>query len=553
MARKRLGDILVESGIITEEQLQEALQEQKKSKLKLGDHLLQAGYITEQQLIEILEFQLGIPHVSLFRYKLDPTLASIVPEEIAKRYSLIPLKKEGNKLTIAMVDPLDYFAIDELRMSTGFMIETVIATRDEVERAIGRMYSMQGSVKELLEGLGDQDEIEESKIVDDDSPIVRLVNQMIEQAVQLRASDIHIDPQEDGIRIRYRTDGVMRTERVLPRHMLGMLTARIKIMANLNIAERRVPQDGRIQIHILYRDLDVRVSTLPTIYGEKVVMRLLDVSNAVVEIEKLGLSKRNLSMFLDLINRPNGILLVTGPTGSGKSTTLYAVLHHLNEDGVNIITVEDPVEYQLAGINQVQVNELIGLTFAASLRSILRQDPDIVMVGEIRDAETAEIAIRAALTGHLVLSTLHTNDAISSVTRLIDMGIPPFLVSSSVNGVLAQRLVRRICRDCKIEYQATEQEKAIFAQRGLKVETLWKGKGCGSCSLTGYRGRIAVHEVFKMDDHLRHMISQKLPTVEYKKYAMKNGMILLFDDGLLKVKQGITTMDEIFRIAVSEN
>lgn len=552
MSRKRLGDILVESGIITEQHLQEALAEQKKSKLKLGDHLLQQGYITEQQLIEILEFQLGIPHVSLFRYKLDTSLSSVVSEDIAKRYSLVPLKREGNKLTVAMVDPLDYFAIDELRLSTGFVIETVIATRDEVQRAIARMYSMQGSVKELMEGMGEGEEIEESRIIDEDSPIVRLVNQMFEQAIQFRASDIHIDPQEDGIRIRFRVDGVLRTERVLPRHMVGILTARLKIMANLNIAERRVPQDGRIQLNIAYKEIDVRVSSLPTIYGEKIVMRLLDVSNALIDIEKLGLTNRNLGFFRDLISRPNGILLVTGPTGSGKSTTLYAALNHLNQESVNIITVEDPVEYQLEGINQVHVNEAIGLSFASALRSILRQDPDIVMVGEIRDTETAEIAIRAALTGHLVLSTLHTNDAVSSITRLIDMGIPPFLLASSLNGVLSQRLVRRICKDCKTEYPATEQEKALFAQRGLKVETLWRGKGCGSCSLTGYRGRVAVHEIFKMDDHLRNMITQRLPASEYKKYAMKHGMILLFDDGLLKVKQGITTMDEIYRIALAE-
>ncbi|MGC5326604.1 GspE/PulE family protein [Brevibacillus sp. SYSU BS000544] len=552
MGRKRLGDILVESGIITEQQLQEALIEQKKSKLKLGDHLLQQGYISEQQLIEILEFQLGIPHVSLFRYKLDPSLSSVVSEEIAKRYSLIPLKREGNKLTVAMVDPLDYFAIDELRLSTGFVIETVIATRDEVQRAISRMYSMQGSVKELMEGMSDTEEIEEAKIIDEDSPIVRLVNQMFEQAVQFRASDIHIDPQEDGIRIRFRVDGVLRTERVLPRHMVGILTARLKIMANLNIAERRIPQDGRIQLQIAYKEIDVRVSSLPTIYGEKIVMRLLDISNALIDIDKLGLTNRNLGFFRDLINRPNGILLVTGPTGSGKSTTLYAALNHLNDESVNIITVEDPVEYQLEGINQVHVNEAIGMSFASALRSILRQDPDIVMVGEIRDKETAEIAIRAALTGHLVLSTLHTNDAVSSITRLVDMGIPPFLLSSSINGVLAQRLVRRICKDCKTEYTATEQEKALFAQRGLKVETLWKGTGCGMCNMTGYRGRLAVHEVFRVDDLLRNMMTQRLPATEYKKHAMKQGMILLFDDGLLKVKQGLTTMDEIYRIAIAD-
>ncbi|MGF9824750.1 GspE/PulE family protein [Brevibacillus agri] len=552
MSRKRLGDILVESGIVTADQLQEALVEQKKSKLKLGDHLLQSGYITEQQLIEILEYQLGIPHVSLFRMRLDPSLSAIVPEELARRHSLVPLKKEENKLTVAMVDPLDYYAIDELRMSTGFVINVVIATRDEIQRAISRMYSMQGSVQELMEGIEVPEDLEEARIFDDNSPIVRLVNQMFEQAVQLRASDIHIEPMEDGIRVRFRIDGLMRTERVLPRHMQGMLTARLKIMANLNIAERRMPQDGRVQMNVDFKEIDIRMSTLPTIYGEKIVMRLLDLTNALVEMSQLGLSKRNLAMFQELVTMSNGIVLVTGPTGSGKSTTLYSALNHLNSEHVNIITVEDPVEYQLDGINQVQVNENIGMSFASALRSILRQDPDIIMVGEIRDKETAEIAIRAALTGHSVFSTLHTNDAVSSITRLVDMGIPSFLIASSVHGVLAQRLVRRICKDCKQEYQASEQEKKLFAQKGLNVETLWRGKGCASCQMTGYRGRIAVHEVFKIDDTIRSMLIQNLPSHEYKKYAMKNGMVLLFDDGLLKVKQGITTMEEIYRISVSQ-
>ena len=552
MSRKRLGDILVESGIVTADQLQEALVEQKKSKLKLGDHLLQSGYITEQQLIEILEYQLGIPHVSLFRMRLDPSLSAIVPEELARRHSLVPLKKEENKLTVAMVDPLDYYAIDELRMSTGFVINVVIATRDEIQRAISRLYSMQGSVQELMEGIEVPEDLEEARIFDDNSPIVRLVNQMFEQAVQLRASDIHIEPMEDGIRVRFRIDGLMRTERVLPRHMQGMLTARLKIMANLNIAERRMPQDGRVQMNVDFKEIDIRMSTLPTIYGEKIVMRLLDLTNALVEMSQLGLSKRNLAMFQELVTMSNGIVLVTGPTGSGKSTTLYSALNHLNSEHVNIITVEDPVEYQLDGINQVQVNENIGMSFASALRSILRQDPDIIMVGEIRDRETAEIAIRAALTGHSVFSTLHTNDAVSSITRLVDMGIPSFLIASSVHGVLAQRLVRRICKDCKQEYQASEQEKKLFAQKGLNVETLWRGKGCASCQMTGYRGRIAVHEVFKIDDTIRSMLIQNLPSHEYKKYAMKNGMVLLFDDGLLKVKQGITTMEEIYRISVSQ-
>lgn len=549
MARKRLGDILVESGIISQEQLEQALQEQKKTKLKLGDHLLQTGYITEQQLIEILEFQLGIPHVTLFRYKLDSSLSGIVPEELARRYSLIPLKKEENKLTVAMVDPMDYFAIDELRMSTGFTIEPVIATRDEIQRAINRMYSMQDSVKELMEDKSLTAEIEEAEVTDEDSPIVRLVNQMFEQAVQLRASDVHIDPQEEGIRIRYRIDGMLRTERILPRHMLGILTARIKIMSRLNIAERRMPQDGRMQLHIMFKEIDVRVSTLPTIFGEKIVMRLLDLSNALIGIDQLGLTKRNFSVFQSLIERAHGILLVTGPTGSGKSTTLYSALNHLNQESKNIITVEDPVEYNLEGINQVQINHAIGMTFASALRSILRQDPDIIMIGEIRDTETAEIAVRAALTGHLVLSTLHTNDAVSSITRLIDMGIQPFLLASSVNGVLAQRLVRRICKDCREEYIPSEHEREIFAQRGIKIDKLDRGAGCGKCGLTGYRGRVAIHEIFNMDDTLRQMITRNGAATEYRSYAMRKGMILLFDDGLIKVRQGITTVEEILRAA----
>jgi type IV pilus assembly protein PilB len=552
LERKRLGDILVETGMISEAQLKEALEEQKKVKMKLGDVLLKKGIINEQQLIEILEFQLGIPHVSLYRYKLDSALSSLLSEDIAKRYQVVPLKRDGDKLTVAMVDPLDYFAIDEMRISTGCTIIPAIATKEEVQRAIGRMYGMQDSVKELMDDIGVNVAAEEEDLSAEDSPIVRLVTQMFEQAVQLRASDIHIDPQEEGIRIRYRIDGVMRTERILPRHMVGILTARIKIMSNLNIAERRLPQDGRIEIQVGLKDIDVRVSTLPTVYGEKIVMRLLDVTNALIDLDKLGLTKRNLTVFQDLISRPNGILLVTGPTGSGKSSTLYAALNRLNEETVNIITVEDPVEYQLEGINQVQVNAGIGMTFASALRSILRQDPDIVMVGEIRDAETAEIAIRAALTGHLVLSTLHTNDAVSSITRLIDMGIPPFLISSSVNGVLAQRLVRRVCPHCKQSYTPREDEKELFAKRGLKIEQLWRGAGCGSCNSTGYRGRIAIHEIFRMDDTLRQMITQQMPAAEYKKHALRNGMILLFDDGLLKVKQGLTTIEELYRITTRE-
>jgi len=552
MIRKRLGDLLIESGLISVEQLEKALQEQKQSKQKLGDVLLQRGYLSENQLIEVLEFQLGIPHVSLFKYKFDQSLTSVVTESMAKRYQVIPLKKEGNKLMVAMADPLDYFAIDDLRMSTGFQIEPAIATKDEIQRAIIRYYSVQESVKELLEDLSADQEVMETELADDGSPIVRLVNQLIQQAVQTRASDIHFDPQEDSLRVRFRVDGVLRTERTLLRHMTNIVIARLKIMANLNIAERRVPQDGRFKMEINRKEVDIRVSTLPTIYGEKVVMRLLDLSSAISDIHRLGFNKRNLPLFCKMLETPNGLILITGPTGSGKTSTLYAALNHLNSEDVNIITVEDPVEYQLDGINQVQVNPATGLTFAKGLRAILRQDPNIVMVGEIRDLETAEIAVRASLTGHLVLSTLHTNDSVSTITRLVDMGIPPFLVASALTGVVSQRLVRRICSDCKREVAPSEHERSLLEKRGFQWQTLYKGEGCGNCGMTGYRGRLAIQEVLPVDDMLRRMLLENRPPREYRMHAVKNGMILLIDDGLVKVLQGLTTIEEVLRVAVNE-
>ncbi|RNB90561.1 type II secretion system protein GspE [Brevibacillus fluminis] len=552
MERKRLGDLLVESGMITAEQLQKALQEQQVSRQKLGDVLLSQGYISETQLIEVLEFQLGIPHVSLFKFKFDQSLTGIINESMAKRYQVIPLKKEGSKLMVAMADPLDYFALDDLRMSTGFQIEQAIATRDDIQRAIMRYYSLQESVNELMEDLPQDPTQMENELADEDSPIVRLVNQLIQQAVQTRASDIHFDPQEDSLRVRLRIDGLLRTERTLPRHMTNIVTARLKIMANLNIAERRIPQDGRLKMEINMKEIDIRVSTLPTLYGEKVVMRLLDLSTAISDVERLGFNKRNIGLFLKMLDVPSGLILITGPTGTGKSSTLYAALNRLNGEDVNIITVEDPVEYQLEGVNQVQVNPAAGMTFAKGLRAILRQDPNIVMVGEVRDLETAEIAIRASLTGHLVLSTLHTNDAVSTITRLVDMGIPPFLLSSSLTGVVSQRLVRRICSDCRTEVEPTAHERALLERRGLQWQKLYKGQGCGNCSMTGYRGRLAIHEVLVVDDALRRMILENRPAREYRQHAVKNGMILLLDDGLLKVLQGHTTIDEVLRVAVNE-
>lgn len=544
--RKRLGDILVEAGLITEEQLQQALRE-KADRQKLGDALLQQGFITEQQLIEVLEFQLGIPHVSLYRYPIDQKMTSIISKETATRSLIMPLKQDGDKILVAMADPMDFFVIDDLRLSTGFQIEAAIATKDDILRAINKYYDFDDSVEELMESKQLEKEQEET-VTNEDSPIVKLVNQILQRAVQQKASDIHFDAQETKVAIRYRIDGVLKTERTLPKHMQNMLIARIKIMANLNITETRVPQDGRIKASIDFHPIDLRVSTLPTVYGEKVVMRILDLGNSLNDIEKLGFNKINYQRFMSLIKKPTGIVLITGPTGSGKSSTLYAALNKLNSEEVNIITVEDPVEYQLEGINQIQVNSNVGMTFAKGLRAILRQDPDIVMVGEIRDKETAEISIRASLTGHLVLSTLHTNDTISTVTRLVDMGLEPFLVASSVTGIVAQRLVRRICRDCRSEHELTVREKQIFTKRGLKVEKVYKGKGCPTCNMTGYKGRLAVHEVLVIDEEIQKMIMNNRQIHEIRDYAMKVGTIFLIDDGLIKVKQGLTTTEEVLRV-----
>jgi type IV pilus assembly protein PilB len=551
MARKRIGDLLIDAGLISDAQLQEALAIQKTGKEKLGDVFLNMGFITEQQLIEALEFQLGIPHVQLHRYKIDQSLLNIIPERLATMYRVLPLKKEGNKLMVAMVDPLDYFAIDDLRMSTGFVIEPAIASKDEILRAINRYYGMQESVEEIMQNLPQEFEVDR-EIIDEDSPVVRMVNQIIQQAVSQRASDIHIDPQTDGIRVRYRVDGVMRMERVLPKHMQGVISARLKILSHLNIAERRIPQDGRFHMDVDLRTVDVRVSTLPTAHGEKIVMRVLDVKTAVNDLDKLGFEPENLERFHKLIRHTHGIVLITGPTGSGKTSTLYAAVNRLNTDEVNIVTIEDPIEYQVDGINQVQVSPTTGLTFANGLRAILRQDPNIIMVGEIRDGETAEIAVRAALTGHLVFSTLHTNDAVASVTRLVDMGVEPFLVASSLVGVVGQRLVRRVCHECAEPYTPRPEELRLLEVRGLPAHGLRVGRGCASCNRTGYRGRLAIQEVFVLDDTLRRLIMDKRPDAEYRDHAIRNGMKTMFDDGLKKVASGITTFSEVFRTTMNE-
>jgi type IV pilus assembly protein PilB len=543
--------MLVEAGLITEQQLQDTLKE-KNPKQKIGDALLERGYVTEQQLIGVLEIQLGIPHISLYRYPFDTTLFNLIPKEVARRKMIVPLKKEGDKLFVAMADPMDFYAIDDLRLSTGFHIEAAISTKDDILKTIQKYYEVEDGFLDLISEFAPNEKVSEDKIIDQDSPIVRLVNQILINGLHQKASDIHIDPQETKVVVRYRVDGILRTERVLPKHMQNILIARIKILANLDITEYRVPQDGRMKLNVDLHSMDLRVSLLPTVYGEKVVLRILDLGSALSELDKLGFNKLNLNRFQNMIDQPTGIVLITGPTGSGKSSTLYAALNKLNSDQVNIITIEDPVEYQLEGINQIQVNSNVGMTFAKGLRSILRQDPNIIMVGEIRDKETAEVAVRASLTGHLVLSTLHTNDSLGTITRLIDMGVEPFLVASSLSGIVSQRLVRKICRDCKEEQHPTKREIDIFARRGIRIEKVIKGRGCASCNMTGYKGRMAIHEVLTINEEIRRAVMNEASFQTLKEIAVKNKTVFLIDDGLLKVKQGLTTTEEVLKVAVLE-
>ncbi len=546
--RKRLGDLLIEAGIVTEQQLNFALENKSRDE-KLGDFLIKENVLTEQQLIEVLEFQLGIPHITLTKQNIDPELLQLVPGELAKRANIMPVRLDKNKLLIAMSDPMDFFAIEEVRMATGCQIETSIAAKEDLFRAITKYYDFHASMEAAMSDLSLETTEVQQEITDEDSPIVRLVNQIIANGVAQRASDIHFDPQETEYKVRYRVDGVLRTERSLPKNMQSTITARVKIIGGLNITENRIPQDGRIKVNINFKSVDIRLSTLPTVYGEKIVMRILDISNTATDVSKVGFTEKNEALFRKMIERPNGIVLITGPTGSGKSSTLYAALSNLNNEGVNIITVEDPVEYQLSGINQIQVKEEVGLTFAAGLRSILRQDPDIVMIGEIRDLETAQIAIRASLTGHLVLSTLHTNSAVESISRLQDMGIEPFLISSSIVGIMAQRLVRKVCRDCGTDMEPTAREKEIFANNGLTVEIVRRGSGCTACANTGYKGRLAIHELLPVDRQLKDFILNLASSNEISDYMQQAGYYTLLQDGLLKVLDGVTTTEEVLRVA----
>ncbi|MDK2816194.1 MAG: type pilus assembly protein PilB [Moorella sp. (in: firmicutes)] len=545
--RRRLGDLLIAAGMITPAQLEQALQEQKRTGERLGKVLIRLGFITEASILEVLEFQLGIPKVVLADYHLDPEVVRLVPEGLARRYQAIPIRLDGNRLLVAMADPLNLLALDDLRLATGKEIMPAIAAEREIEEALSRFWQKEtaASMSEAaaaaaLEAPGPGGT--------EGAPAVRLVNSFIQQAIQMRASDIHIEPQEGEVRVRLRVDGLLRELTRLPLGVLSSLISRIKIMAGMDIAEKRLPQDGRFQFTLGKRNVDLRVSSLPTVYGEKVVLRLLDQEAMLLSLDDLGFLPAIKERFASLIHSSYGMLLITGPTGSGKTTTLYATLNILSSPEKNIITIEDPVEYLLPGINQVRVNPKAGLTFASGLRSILRQDPDIIMVGEIRDRETADIAVRAATTGHLVFSTLHTNDAAGAVTRLLDMGVEPYLVNSSLIGVVAQRLVRRLCPHCREIYRP---EPGSLEKTWLpEVEELWRGRGCQRCSFTGYAGRTAIQEVLVMNEELRSLVTAKAPAMALKEAAVAAGMVPLIEDGLEKVRQGITTVSEVLRVSL---
>ncbi|MGI6091444.1 MAG: type II secretion system ATPase GspE [Veillonellaceae bacterium] len=550
--RKRLGNLLIEAGIITKEQLDKALSVQQKTNERLGRVLLNLGYVSEDSMIEVLEFQLGVPHVDLANLPITKEVAAAIPVSLAERYQIIPIKREGKKLTLAMVDPTNFYAIDDVRMVTNCEIDTVIAAEREIMRAISQAYGVQDLVDKAVNKLKPEDYQTMTEFqTADDAPIISLVNSLFSQAVRERASDIHIEPQDKTLRVRFRIDGILREISSFTKDIYAAIVSRIKIMAEMDIAEKRLPQDGRIKIRDAGRDIDIRVSTLPTILGEKVVMRILDKKAVILDISKLGFSSDNLYRYRRLFSQSYGMILVTGPTGSGKTTTLYSTLSEISSPEKNVITVEDPVEYRVDGINQVQVNPKAGLTFASGLRSILRQDPNIVMVGEIRDGETADIAVRAALTGHLVLSTLHTNDAPGAITRLTDMGVEPFLVASSVLGVIAQRLVRLICPECRKSYtlEPDSVERLFLGLAPDQPITLYHGSGCASCGYTGYHGRIAIHEVMPVSTQIRELINKGASSDKFATIAKQEGMLSMREDGINKAIQGLTTVAEVMRVA----
>src|SRR5271166_1174106 len=570
---QRLGDLLVKEKIITPEQLEQATKAQKEQNCRLGSALVKLGFLTDEDVTNFLSRQYGVPAINLSYFEIDPAVVKLIPFETAKRYQILPLSRVGASLTIAMVDPTNVFAMDDIKFMTGFNIEPVVASESSILAGIEKSYggpkekeedletvmqSMQEMNESDVELQAEEQQMELSQLekAADEAPVVKLVNLVLTDAVKRGASDIHIEPYEKEVRVRFRIDGILMPVMSPPLKLRDAIASRVKIMAKLDISEKRLPQDGRIMIKYRkdgkIKDLDFRVSTLPTLWGEKIVMRLLDKENLRLDMTKLGFEQESLTKFEKAILKPYGMVLVTGPTGSGKTNTLYSSIARLNTPDTNIMTAEDPVEFQLAGVNQVQMKEQIGLNFAAALRAFLRQDPNIILVGEIRDFETAEIGVKAALTGHLVLSTLHTNDAPSTISRLMNMGIEPFLVATSVNLICAQRLVRRVCVNCKTELEVPQQAliDAGYTPEEAKTTKIYHGKGCSTCNQGGYKGRTGLYEVMEINDELRELILVGASDLELKKKAIEQGMITLRRSGLIKVALGQTTMEEVLRETV---
>jgi type IV pilus assembly protein PilB len=556
--RKLLGEVLIEAGLITSAQLAEAVERQKQTPERLGRVLLSMGAGTEKGISQAIATQLGLEFADLDEIIPDEQALLALPEHLARRYQVLPLGIRNGTPRVGMVDPLDVVALDDVRHFLGHEIEPMVIALDSFQRMLDQYPALDESIQALIKEIkADPEEMELARLrtLVDEAPVVRLVNSIILQAIRQRASDIHIEPQETRVRVRYRIDGALYNVMTPPIHIKAALISRVKIMADMDIAERRLPQDGRIELKVDHRDIDLRVSTIPTVFGEKVVMRILDKNPTLVGIEKIGLLAENRRHFETMISKPYGIVLLTGPTGSGKTTTLYTILNRLNSTESNIITIEDPVEYQLAGINQVQVNPKAGLTFATGLRSFLRQDPDIIMVGEIRDQETARIAIHAALTGHLVLSTLHTNDAPGAVTRLIDMGIEPFLVASSLIGVIAQRLVRVLCEKCKQPHPLPDEVLPRLGGAtgaGAHEAPIFRPVGCEFCNAIGYKGRTGIFEIMLVDDTIRALVARHGTVTEIKQAAVRGEMRTLGQDGLEKVMLGITSPEEVLDVVSVE-
>lgn len=549
--RKKIGELLIEQGVISLPQLTEALEEQKLTGDRIGDILIKKGWISKEILDKYLAKQIGVSSFNIANYIIDSDIVKFVPEDFARKYKLMPVFKVENTLTVAMTDPTNVFIIDELQRVTKLIIEPVYADEMDIRKIQDQYYGGSGSLQEIVDSI-DRSKLSEGEKLGEEAPIIKIVNYLIIQAIQQKASDIHVEPEEKVLSVRYRIDGILRKQHPLPRDLTPAILSRFKIMAGLDIAEKRIPQDGRILMKVGHKDIDFRVSTCPTVHGENVVLRILDKSGLVLGLESLGFPSKELALFKELMSAPYGIFLVTGPTGSGKTTTLYSALQLLNNDDVNIMTVEDPVEYQFPGMRQVHVNVKAGLTFASALRSFLRQDPDVIMVGEIRDKETAEIAVQAALTGHLVFSTLHTNDSPSAFTRLCDMGVEPFLVSSSILGILAQRLVRRICEKCKEPYMPPAE---LLKNLGLTPETasrykFFHGKGCKICNMSGYKGRIGIYELLKVSGKVQELVLKRSSADDIRGEAVKEGLTTLRQAALDKLVAGVTTPEEVIRVTL---